>query len=93
MAGEPVTVELTPAQFGDREQVVVRHAGLAASAFRFRSGVAALRIANGAGECVLLPFQGQQIWDATFGGRRLTMRSLFGEPRPTMDYLANYGAF
>ena len=93
MAAEPVIVELTPAQFADREQVVVRHAGLTASASRFRSGVAALRIANGVGECVLLPFQGQQIWNATFAGRCLTMRSLFDEPRPTTDYLANYGAF
>ncbi|MHA6687594.1 DUF4432 family protein [Mesorhizobium sp. A556] len=64
-----------------------------ATAFRYRSGVAGLRIANDKGEITLLPFQGQQIWDAAFLDRTLTMRSMFGEPVATRDYLANYGAF
>ena len=35
-----------------------------AEAFRFASGVAALRMTTEAGEIVSLPFQGQQIWSA-----------------------------
>ena len=41
----------------------------------------------------MLPFQGQQIWSAAFGGRNLTMKSMFSEPSATRTYLENYGGF
>lgn len=88
-----VFVDLVPEQFGASETIVARYRGLVATAFRYRSGVAGLRISNAKGEIVMLPFQGQQIWDATFLGRSLTMRSMFDEPVATRDYLSNYGAF
>lgn len=86
-------IELVPEQFAPKEVVLVRFAGLEATGFRYASGVAGLRIRNGAGEVTLLPFQGQQIWRAGFFGRELTMRSMFDEPVPTRDYLSTYGAF
>lgn len=61
--------------------------------FRFRTGVAAASIANSRGRIVVLPFDGQQIWDARFDGRRLTMASMIDEPRPNVGYLETYGAF
>lgn len=79
--------------FGESERCLAASGALRASAFRYPSGVAALRIENGAGTAILLPFQGQQIWDVEFRGRRLTMRSMFDEPLPTRDYLSTYGAF
>ncbi|MBE0684653.1 MAG: DUF4432 family protein [Anaerolineaceae bacterium] len=48
---------------------------------------------NSLGNLVLLPFQGQQIWDATFCGRNLTMKSIFTQPYPTHNFLATYGGF
>ncbi len=66
---------------------------LTASAFLFDTGVCALRLRNELGELVLLPFQGQQIWSATFRGRNLTMKSMFDQPRPTRNYVETYGAF
>jgi hypothetical protein len=93
MPAEHVFIDLAPEQFGPVEAVVARYAGLVATAFRYRSGVAGLRVANDKGEVTLLPFQGQQIWDARFFGRSLTMRSMFEAPIATRDYLANYGAF
>ena len=86
-----VEIPLHPDQFGPVERLVARAGGIVVSAFRYGSGVAALRILNGAGEVIVLPFQGQQVWDATFLGRRLTMGSLFDEPCETADYLGNYG--
>jgi hypothetical protein len=86
-------VMLRPEFFGERERAFIEHGELAASLFRYDSGVAAVRIRNSRGEIVVLPFQGQQIWDARFDDRILTMRSLFPEPRATRDYLGNYGAF
>jgi hypothetical protein len=86
-------VTLRPGQFTDSETVLATFGGLTASTSRYASGVAALRIANELGHVVLLPFQGQQIWDARFLGRTLTMKSMFAEPVATADYLSNYGAF
>lgn len=86
-------VHLQPAQFGEREERLVEHDSLAASAYRFDSGVCALKLENDMGHLVMLPFQGQQIWDAVFDGRRLTMLSMFDEPRATQTYLETYGGF
>jgi hypothetical protein len=86
-------VHLTPEQFGERERRVVEWGPLSASTFRYASGVAALRLQNELGEVIVLPYQGQQIWSASFLGRDLTMRSMFDEPRPTRNYLETYGGF
>jgi hypothetical protein len=86
-------IHLFPQFFSEKEKTLLEHGRLAASAFRFDSGVCGLRLKNEQGQLVLLPFQGQQIWSAEFGGRNLTMKSMFAEPRPTQTYLETYGAF
>jgi hypothetical protein len=93
VASDFVTIELRPAHFGDSETVLAASDGLTASTCRYASGVAGLRLRNEAGHITLLPFQGQQIWNAQFLGRRLTMQSMFAEPYPTLDYLRTYGGF
>lgn len=60
---------------------------------RYPGGVCALRLANALGHLILLPFQGQQIWDVHLRGRRLTMKSMFDAPMPTRDFLSSYGGF
>lgn len=84
---------LAPSYFSDRERLLVAHGPLTASAFRYDSGVAALRLKNELGELIMLPFQGQQIWSAAFGGRNLTMQSMFSQPNATRSYLETYGGF
>ena len=86
-------VNLTPEFFTKREKTLVKHGTLMASTFRFDSDVCGLRLSNELGQLVMLPFQGQQIWSAEFGGRNLTMKSMFAEPRPTREYLETYGGF
>lgn len=86
-------VHLSPAMFAERECPLVTHGPLTASAFRFESGVAGLRLTSDTGELVMLPFQGQQVWSAKFAGRDLTMKSMFPQPRPTREFLETYGAF
>jgi hypothetical protein len=90
---EETRIELRPGFFGEKERILVRHGELSASLFRFDNGVAAVRLKNGRGEFLALPFQGQQLWDARFDGKILTMRTRFDEPKPTSEYLRNYGAF
>ena len=86
-------IDLRNVRFTLSETVLLRHHGLTASVFRYASGVAAIRVSNEVGEIIWLPFQGQQIWDAHFHGRRLTMRSMFDDPVNTNDYLGNCGGF
>jgi hypothetical protein len=86
-------IHLTPEMFTTMERPLAECGALSARTFRYPSGVCALRVANELGQLVLLPFQGQQIWSAQFGGRELAMRSMFSQPRPTQAYLETYGAF
>lgn len=87
------TIHLRPEFFDAKERVLVENDIFTASALRYESGVAGLRLANDVGQVVMLPYQGQQIWSACFGGRALTMRSMFDEPQATRDYLRTYGGF
>ncbi len=86
-------LHLRPEAFPEAERTLVEVAGLRATAFRFSTGVPGLRLTNRVGQLTLLPFQGQQIWDARFHGRTLTMKSMFTEPRSTQEFLETYGAF
>lgn len=91
-------VNLVPAHFAEREHALASFGTLSATALRYPSGVCALRLASRCGTLVVLPFQGQQIWSAEFGGagfarRTLTMRSMFAEPQPTREFLATFGGF
>jgi hypothetical protein len=78
---------------GECERLLVSFGELSATSFCFGSGVCALRLKNDIGSLIILPFQGQQIWSAEFGGRNLTMKSMFEEPQPTTDFLATFGGF
>ncbi len=95
---EPAKFNLIRAQFSEQERLLLEQGSLQATVFRYPTGVEAVRLINQWGECMILPFQGQQIWSAAFGGpgyarRELTMRSMFDMPRPTRDFLATFGAF
>jgi hypothetical protein len=87
------TLHLTPEQFTSHETLLAERGELTASIFRYPTGVCALRLKNSLGELILLPYQGQQIWDATLRGRRLTMKSMFDQPNPNSDFLSTFGGF
>lgn len=87
------TINLQPYFFTEAEKTLAEYEGLTAAAFRYSTGVCGLRVANRVGQIIVLPFQGQQIWDAEFYGRTLTMKSMFDVPNPTTTYLHTYGAF
>ncbi len=89
----PTRVGLHSRFFSEKRRVLVECGSLKATLFEFESGVAAVEIENGVSEIVMLPFQGQQIWSATFGGRDVTMKTMFDQPRATEDYLQTYGGF
>jgi len=88
-----VEIELHPEIFTPARRPVLQADGIGVEAFRFPSGVAALEIVTGAARFVVLPWQGQQIWDARAGERRLTMGSVFDQPLPTREFRRSYGGF
>lgn len=87
-----VRIPLVARAFCHDEMTIAETEDFVVSGFQYPAGVAGLRVVNRRGEFVVLPFQGQQIWDARFDGRRLTMKSMFEQPRRTNDFLRNYGA-
>ena len=86
-------IDLHASMFVEKERSLCQVGELSVSTFRFDSGVAGLRVRNARGEIVMLPYQGQQIWRASFDGRELTMRSMFDQPKETRVYLETYGGF
>ena len=95
--GQPMSdtaeIDLAAVRFPRQTVSLLQTSGMTVEAFRYSTGVKAIRIVTPAGTVVVLPFKGQQVWDATFRGRRLTMTSIFDEPQATTDYLSTYGAF
>ena len=93
MTPSETKIHLSTEVFAEKEKTLVEAGPLSASTFRYASGVCGLKLKNDTGQLVLLPYQGQQIWSAEFGGRTLTMRSMFDWPRATRAYLETYGGF
>jgi len=93
MCVSTVRFNLFSHQFGDSEKEIASMDGMHITAFRYQSGVAALRIKNTRGEIIILPFQGQKIWDAIFDGRRIKMQTAVSEPKATQEFLSNMGGF
>jgi hypothetical protein len=89
----PARFEFQSANFGTNKKTLAEGFGFRVSTFRFNSGVAALQVESIRGEIVVLPFLGHQIWSCSFDERNLTMKSMFGQPVPTNNYLETYGAF
>jgi hypothetical protein len=79
--------------FPEREGVFASQGRLRCSLFLYSTGVEAVRIENELGHIIMLPFKGQQIWDAVFHGRRLAMESVFPEPRNVSFFFETYGCF
>jgi Domain of unknown function (DUF4432) len=84
---------LDRAMFREREEVLLSAGDLTVSAFRFESGIEALRIRGLHTTLIILPFRGQQIWSAEIAGVNVTMRSGTREPKASQNYLESFGSF
>ncbi len=86
-----ITIQLHKQMFSQTQHKLLETPDFRAETFLYPSGVHGLRLENALGHLIMLPFQGQQIWDAVLHGRCLTMKSMFEAPKPTLSYLENYG--
>lgn len=88
---EMTRVNFRPDFFKDRPLELLCDGELRATAFRFSTGVCGLRIENAHCNMVVLPYMGQQIWQAEFEGKKLTQKSIFDKPQNTTKFGDNYG--
>lgn len=88
-----VRFNISRQMFTDREFLLTQTDNFKVTAFKYSTGVEALKVCNNRGHFIILPFQGQQIWRAKFDGRELQMKTKFDEPQPGKEYLETYGGF
>jgi hypothetical protein len=86
-------VGFTQSFFSDRPIELVSDGELKATAFRYETGVAGLRVQNSRSSMVVLPYMGMQVWSVSFDGRDVTQKSMFDMPLATTKFGDNYGAF
>lgn len=86
-------ITLRKSLFTEKERFFFNYKSLVVSTFIYESGIHAVKIKNKDGYIIMLPFKGQQIWEAFFDGRSLRMKSLFDEPRDTENFINSYGCF
>lgn len=86
-----VSVALRRESFGEKERDVVRSGDLVASAYRYDTGIEAIRLSNARGHIVVLPYLGQIVWSAVFDGVELAMQSIFRAPRRAKVIVETYG--
>ena len=79
--------------FKDSPYELLSHKGMSVTAFKYSTGIEALKVQNDKGFIVILPFKGQQIWEAEFEGRNLKMKTMMKEPQDTLEFLKTYGGF
>lgn len=79
--------------FTQQPRILLESNDFTVTAFRYASGVQALRVQNSRGYLVILPWMGQMIWDAKFDGQDLTMRNMFRQPQLASEVVATYGCF
>lgn len=84
---------LSKEMFTEREKLILENGNMKAYTFLFSTGICGVRVENENGYIVVLPYQGQQIWRASFLGHDLVMRTAFEEPRTPETYLSTYGGF
>jgi hypothetical protein len=86
-------VSLRKTDFVEKERTFIDFEDLKASLFLYGSGVHAVKVANEHGHIIVLPYKGQQVWNAFFRGRYLNMKTMYEEPKNTDFFLNTYGCF
>ena len=87
-------INLANFQFTDKPTLLAEDGEFKAVAFRYSTGVAALKVSNRRGSFTILPWMGQMIWRCDFDGRELAMKSMYDEPADCKEcFNESYGCF
>jgi hypothetical protein len=88
-----IRIDLPHEAFTERETRVAATGDTTVTAFRYRNGIEGLRIAMPRLEMVVLPYRGQQVWQAWVDGAPVGMQGMTEEPRAGATLLEAFGAF
>lgn len=88
-----VSLHIQRSYFGDNNQVFLEDENFCAILFRYSSGIPAIRLNNQIGGITVLPYHGQMIWDASFFGRDIKMKTSFSQPLDVQSYMDTYGCY
>ncbi|GHS93510.1 DUF4432 domain-containing protein [Synergistales bacterium] len=86
-------INLRRSFFSENEKPICAWGNLEASLFIYSTGVHGIRLRNERGEIVVLPWNGQMVWEAIFDGHDLKMKNQFREPVDSTLLVDSYGAF
>ena len=86
-------IQLREQMFSDKEQLFLDDGELKAYLFRYDSGVCGVKLENSKGYIVVLPYQGQMVWDAVFCGRSLKMKNACRIPKFRKEFRDTYGCY
>lgn len=87
------TFPLNKKLFEKQKRVLIESKNFQISAFKYNSGIEAIRVKNSKGYLTVLPYMGQMIWDAYFLDEDLCMENMFSEPKPSDEVVGTYGCF
>ena len=79
--------------FTQQRTLIFQNEAFKVYAFKYASGIEALRIENQLGFITVLPYYGQMIWDAEFKNQSLKMENMFSEPKIGQTIIETYGCF
>ena len=86
-------IQLREQMFSDKEQLFLDDGELKAYLFRYDSGVCGVKLENSRGYIVVLPYQGQMVWEAVFDGRSLKMKNDCRIPKFRKEFRDTYGCY
>ncbi|WP_438288607.1 aldose 1-epimerase family protein [Edwardsiella tarda] len=86
-------IQLWRTLFSEQPRILLENDDFRVTALRYASGVEGVRVENGRGHLLILPWMGQMIWQACFDGHDLTMRNPFRQPQPARQVVETYGCF
>lgn len=85
---------LRPVMFDETKRPLLNDSPFTANVFKYESGVEAIEFSNGPVVCIVLPYQGQQVWRLFIDGENMTMKSMYESPESTDDvFNFSYGGF
>lgn len=87
------TIKLQRKFFSEKPAVIYQDKEFTVNLFRYPSNVEAVELINSRGKVVVLPYLGQMIWDLTFDGVDLKMKSIFSQPKKVNHIVDTYGCF
>ncbi len=87
-------ISLYKEMFSRDEKILFKNDEFTVSAFKYETGVEAVKLQNSKGYVTLLPFMGQMIWDMEFLGHNMVMKSIHEIPEDCKTvYGESYGCF